>query len=54
MLSLAFINSVMFLRKEICSSFQIPRSPGDILPSGEMAVASVNTTDAPPIALVPR
>lgn len=38
----------------MCSSFHIPRSCGDIRPSGVTAVASVNTNAAPPTALLPK
>ena len=37
-----------------CSSFQIPASCREILPSGVTAVASVSTNPAPPRATPPR
>ena len=37
-----------------CSSFQRPRSCGEMRPSGSTAVASVNTSPAPPTARLPR
>ena len=38
----------------MCSSFQMPRSWGEIRPPGVTAVASVKTSPAPPTARVPR
>src|SRR6185437_17045321 len=40
--------------KGMCSSFHIPKSSGDILPSGDTAVASVITKAAPPTARLPK
>src|SRR5688500_16243637 len=37
-----------------CASFQMPRSCGLMRPSGVTAVASVNTSPAPPTARLPR
>ncbi len=37
-----------------CSSFQMPRSSGEMRPSGTTAVASVMTSAAPPTAREPR
>ncbi len=38
----------------MCASLQIPRSAGEIRPSGVTAVASVMTSAAPPTARLPR
>ncbi len=38
----------------MCSSFQMPRSPGEMRPSGTTAAASMTTRPAPPWARLPR
>src|SRR5690606_12336917 len=50
----SLINAVICASFSICSSFHIPRSSGDIRPSGETAVASAITIDAPPTARPPK
>src|SRR5262245_30692622 len=47
-------NLVMRARLSTCASSQMPRSRGLIRPSGVTAVASVNTSAAPPAAREPR
>jgi hypothetical protein len=48
------MKEVILFRNSMCSSFQMPRSQGDILPFAVTAIASVNTSAAPPIARVPK
>ena len=47
-------NSTIRFSWATCSSFQMPRSLGVILPSGSTAAASVKTSPAPPTARLPR
>ena len=48
------MKAVIWASFSICPSCQMPKSSGDIRPSGETAVASEMTIDAPPTALLPR
>src|SRR5580704_4743247 len=48
------MNRVMRASISMCSSFQIPRSWGLMRASGNTAVASVKTREAPPTARLPR
>jgi hypothetical protein len=41
-------------RNSTCSSFQMPMSAGEIRPRGSTAVASMQTSEAPPEARLPR
>lgn len=48
------MNRLMRVIGSMCLSAQMPASPGEILPSGETAVASAMTNPAPPTAREPR
>src|ERR1035437_782101 len=48
------IKSVIFLYASACTSLHIPASSGEILPSGDTAVASWITKAAPPTARLPK
>ena len=50
----ARMNAVTRASGSMCSSFQMPRSSGEMRPSGSTAVASVKTSAAPPTAREPR
>ncbi len=45
---------VMRAQASRCASFHMPVQPKVMRPSGDTAVASVNTSPAPPIARLPR
>src|ERR1043166_7434621 len=48
------MNSTIFFHALMCSGLYIPVHPGEIRPSRETSVISVNTSPAPPIARLPR
>src|SRR4051812_5400448 len=48
------MNDTILFNFPTCSSFHSPTSPGDILPSGDTAVASCIISPAPPTALLPK
>src|SRR5512134_1765630 len=50
----SLMNAVMGRKASVWASDQMPESCGEILPSGDTAVASTMTSAAPPTALLPR
>ena len=48
------MKEAMGSKARACSSDQRPVSPGEMRPSGETAVASTQTSPAPPTARLPR
>ncbi len=48
------MNATIGAKRCASPSDQMPASPGEILPWGETAVASVRTSPAPPTARLPR
>src|SRR5690348_18490391 len=48
------MNGTMRDQASACASFQMPASSGEMRPSGETELASVNTSPAPPTARLPR
>src|SRR6266853_968458 len=48
------MKAVMRFRNSMCSSFHSPKSCGEMRPSASTAVASVNTSAAPPHARLPK
>ena len=51
---LAWTKSTIRRQASRCASFQRPVQPGEMRPSGETQVISVNTSPAPPVARAPR
>ncbi len=50
----ACTKSTMRRQASRCAAFQIPVQPGEMRPSGDTQVISVNTSPAPPVARAPR
>src|SRR2546427_3070210 len=50
----ACTKSTIRFQADTCSGLYMPVQPGEIRPSGDTSVISVNTSPAPPMALAPR